>query len=94
MTQTEAIILGLVTRAQACMAKIAAMQAFNAGRLENQSSGYQEEAFFACESELTEIANEIFRLSSKLSIDPPDVNIVGTSGLFGLNITSSREKFT
>ena len=82
MTQTEAIIIGLNIRSQASMAKIAAMQAFNAGRLENQSSGYQEGAFFACESELTETANEIFRLSSKLSIDQPDVNLVGTSNPF------------
>lgn len=82
MTQTEAIIIGLNIRSQGIGARMLAMQEFNVGRLENQSSGYQEEAFFACESELTEIANEIFRLSSKLSIDPPDVNIVSTSNPF------------
>lgn len=91
MTQTEAIIIGLNIRSQASMAKIAAMQAHDNS---TTSGHYTEQAYLNEAQQLTENSLEIFRLSSKLSIDPPDVNIVGTSGLFGLNITSSRKKFT
>lgn len=78
MTQTEAIIIGLNIKAKAIGARVAAMQAFNGRMQEGQCIGYDEMHFFACETELQEIAKEIFRLSSRLSIDPPNVNLVAS----------------
>jgi hypothetical protein len=74
MTQSEAIIIGLQIKATAIHARIAAMQAHDAWATCTDGAHHVENEYWRAEEELLEISNEISRLSSKLSIDPPDVN--------------------